>query len=94
MHTNTTGSDTDRNPPMYVDIRIGFKEVYKTWTDGDNFEDWYESEPLSISRVRAVNVNDFDMYDVVEKIMESNDREKFLNGILESIYGKETTFSD
>jgi hypothetical protein len=94
MHTNTTGADTDRNPPMYVDIRISFKESYKsqTWPDGDTFEDWIEIEPLSISRIKAVNVNDIDMEDIVETIWESQDATDFINGLMDAIHGEETTF--
>lgn len=90
MHTNTTGSDTDRNPPMYVDIRVSFDEVTHTSTWGS--ERWATVEPRSISRINAVNVNGTDMHDVVETIWESNDGTKFINGLTAAIHGEETTF--
>lgn len=87
--------DSSNGPfEMFIDIRVHFKDVLKsqTWPDGDTYEEWEETEIKAIEQINRQWLHNHLMRDIVDKIMESNDREKFINGLLAALHGEETHF--
>lgn len=85
----------ERNPELYIDIRVTFKEVHKNYTSptGEFYEEWTEFEPVSIRRQASHYLSDIVMYDTVDRIWEDDDwQQKFVNGTLAALHGQETLF--